>query len=335
MTTPFHPGEIALHQATGVYERMVVAGPRVIRDFMPDQHRELFEKLTTLFVGALDEQGCVWATVVAGPPGFISTPDAHTLRVGASHDSAFLDSHDPALIGLKPGAAVGLLGLESHTRRRNRANGVITAAGPDGFALQVRQSFGNCPKYIYARESRFVSPSAPALPQPFGARLNDASLRLIASSDTMFIASSSSGRLPPPSAIGATGAGVDVSHRGGFRGFVAVDRSGPADRLTMPDYVGNYLFNTLGNLLLWPRAGLLFVDWQSGDLLQVTVETELQNEGEAVAAIAGAQRLLHMTVVRGVYRPHALPIAWSEPKSPPQFSEGSPLWLGLRKRDPA
>ena len=321
MTTPFHPGEIALQQATGVYERMAVAGPRVIRDSMPDQHREFFEKLTTLFVGALDEQGCVWATMVAGPPGFIRAPDGHTLGVGAS-----LDRHDPALAGLKPGAAVGLLGLESHTRRRNRANGVIIAAGSDGFALQVRQSFGNCPKYIYAREPRFLSQGAPALPHQFGARLNDASLHLIASSDTMFIASSSSGRLPPASDIGATGTGVDVSHRGGFRGFVAIDRSGSADRLTMPDYVGNYLFNTLGNLLLWPRVGLLFVDWQSGALLQITVETELQTVGEAVAAIAGAQRLLHMTVVRGIYRPHALSIAWSEPKSPPQFSQGSPLW---------
>ena len=46
------------------------------------------------------------------------------------------------------GKAIGLLGLEPHTRRRNRANGVITRAEPGCLHIRVTESFGNCPKYI-------------------------------------------------------------------------------------------------------------------------------------------------------------------------------------------
>lgn len=314
MSTRFHSGEIALQQATGAYERLAGLGARVIRDFMPDQHRELFAKLPTLFVGSMDDAGCVWASVVAGAPGFISTPSERMLRVTAP-----ITTDDPAAAGMKLGAPIGLLGLEPHTRRRNRANGVIAAVDQQGFALEVKQSFGNCPKYIYAREPSFVTDRVPGIAQHFETHLSDAALGLIASSDTLFIASSSSQRFA--TAIEA-GAGVDVSHRGGPQGFVAIDRMASADRLTMPDYVGNYMFNTLGNCLLWPVAGLLFVDWQNGDLLQLSVNVHLQTEGAEIAAIPGARRLVHMTVMRGVFRPRALALTWSEAQAPAQFRMG-------------
>src|SRR4051812_45394486 len=112
---PFHAGELALQDATGARERMAVAGPIAIRDHMPDQHRELFEKLPVIFAGALDPQGQPWATVLHGSPGFVRTPDSRTLRVGSLPGSS-----DPAGAGLRVGASVGLLGLEPHTRRRNR-----------------------------------------------------------------------------------------------------------------------------------------------------------------------------------------------------------------------
>jgi hypothetical protein len=48
-----------------------------------------------------------------------------------------------------------------------------------------------------------------------------------------------------------------------------------ADRLAFEDYPGNGMFNTLGNLVENPRAGLLFVDFESGDLLQLACRTEV------------------------------------------------------------
>ena len=40
--------------------------------------------------------------------------------------------------------------------------------------------------------------------------------------------------------------------------------------LSFPDYAGNTMYMTLGNLAANPRAGLLFLDWETGDALQLT-----------------------------------------------------------------
>jgi predicted pyridoxine 5'-phosphate oxidase superfamily flavin-nucleotide-binding protein len=144
---PFHAGEMALQERVGVRERMAAVGRQIIRDHMPDQHRELFEKLPSLLLATLDDEGQPWPTMLAGSAGFVRTPDARTMSIAARPAEG-----DPARAGLRVGAAVGILGLEPHTRRRNRMNGVVSAVAAEGFSVQVVQSFGNCPKYIQGRE---------------------------------------------------------------------------------------------------------------------------------------------------------------------------------------
>ena len=114
--------------------------------------------------------------------------------------------------------------------------------------------------------------------------------------------------------------GVDVSHRGGLPGFVQVIDDTDGTSLVIPDYQGNFFFNTLGNLLQWPLAGLLFVDPATGDMLQLAVTTMLQLEGPELAAFAGAQRLLLCRVTQGLWRESALPLLWSAPQYAPQFA---------------
>ncbi|MCW5635108.1 MAG: pyridoxamine 5'-phosphate oxidase family protein [Rubrivivax sp.] len=311
-TSPFHAGEQALQARVGVREHIEALGRQIVRDHMPAQHRELFGKLPTLLLGAVDAEGQPWATVLHGPPGFVSTPDARTLRI-----ATWPAADDPLAPLLRTGAPVGVLGLEAHTRRRNRANGTVGTvgeAGREGFDVQVAQSFGNCPKYIQAREPR-PQPRTPGAAQDTGARLDDAALALVRGADTLFIASASA-RAP----AGAAGEGVDVSHRGGRPGFVQVAQSSTGHVLTLPDYAGNQLFNTLGNLVAWPFAGLLFVDHAGGDLLHVAVRAELQHAGPELAAHAGALRLLHLHVLRSRRRPAALPLAWTTAQPAPQFA---------------
>lgn len=310
--TPFHAGEIALQQRAGVHERMAAVGRQVIRDHMPDQHRELFEKLPTLLLATLDDAGQPWPTMLAGAPGFVRTPDARSMHIGADPAEG-----DPARAGLRPGAAVGLLGLEPHTRRRNRMNGVVSTVEEGRFSVQVTQSFGNCPKYIQGREPGPWRERTPGPAQCEGTRLSDAARALVARSDTLFVASSSAARIAQ---AGREGSGVDVSHRGGPPGFVAIERGEEGDLLTLPDYVGNNLFNTLGNLMLWPRAGLLFVDWQEGHALQLAATAHIVHEEAALAAFPGALRLLQLRVGHGWWRPQALPLAWSAAVPAPQFA---------------
>jgi predicted pyridoxine 5'-phosphate oxidase superfamily flavin-nucleotide-binding protein len=307
----FHTGEQALQARTGVREKLAAAGRSVIRDHMPEQHRELFGKLPTVLLAVQDDQGQPWATMLHGPAGFVTSPDAHTLHV-----QALPAADDPVAPGLVEGAAVGLLGLEPHTRRRNRANGRVRTLSGDGFEVQVLQSFGNCPKYIHARrpEARVSTREVPS--QRLGPLLDPNSVALLRRADTLFIASANAAR------TGAERAdGVDVSHRGGRPGFVRVALGAHGGvRLTLPDYVGNFFFNTLGNLMVWPKAGLLVLDYDDGSLLHLAAEASVEFEGPAVDALPGAQRLLHLDVLEGRLRPEALALRWSAPDMPPQFA---------------
>lgn len=288
---PFHDGERALQARTGMQQRMAEIGARAIRDYMPEQHRDFFALLPFLIAGSVDADGQPWASVLHGPPGFVRSPDARTLHVDARPPAG-----SPLAAHLRDGAALGLLGIQPHTRRRNRMNGRVARVSEAGFDVEVEQSFGNCPKYIHTREAFYFDEGAPDAPQPLAA-LDDAARALIASADTLFIASTHA-------------EGVDVSHRGGEPGFVSVD-SGAGDVLTLPDYAGNFFFNTLGNLLLEPRAGLLFIDFDSGDLLHVSARAEIVWDGKEVAAHPGAQRLLRLTVTGALRVPRGLPLEWS------------------------
>jgi len=153
---------------------------------------------------------------------------------------------DPLGASLAHGAPIGLLGIELGTRRRNRMNAKVAGVTPDGIRLDVVQSFGNCPKYIQTHEITFHrDPKAPVQQRSETVHhLDEVARALIEQSDTFFVASS------------AAGDGVDVSHRGGRAGFVKVD----GNRLTIPDYAGNNFFNTIGNFLRLPKAGLRICD---------------------------------------------------------------------------
>lgn len=294
--SPFHPGERAIQQRVGVRDRMEAVGRRVLRDFMPDQHREFFAMLPFLVLGTVDDAGLPVASIVTGVPGFASTPDATTLRIRARP----LPS-DAAAANLRPGGDIGIVGIDFATRRRNRANGMITAVDDGGFDVRVMQSFGNCPKYIQARAWRVATDDEQGpLEIEDGGALGAAERAMIAAADTFFIAT----------ALGHSdelGYGVDASHRGGLPGFVRV-----ADErtLSVPDFSGNLYFNTLGNLSLNPRCGLLFIDFAAGATLQVWAEAEIIWEGPEVAAIAGAQRLVRFHVAQWRHMQNALPLRW-------------------------
>ena len=118
--SPWHRGEIAMQRAIGVADRMAVAGRKVIRDHMPDQHRDFYAGLPFLVAGSVDAAGDAWATLLAGAPGFARSPDPRTLAFDIARDAT-----DPADRGLQDGDAIGLLGIELHSRRRNRMNGTI------------------------------------------------------------------------------------------------------------------------------------------------------------------------------------------------------------------
>jgi predicted pyridoxine 5'-phosphate oxidase superfamily flavin-nucleotide-binding protein len=313
--SPFHEGELALQRGAGSMARLAEVGPRFIRDHMPEQHREFFAQLPFVVIGALDSQGQPWASVLAGPPGFAHSPDPRQLAVRARPWPG-----DPLAQALGAGASLALLGIEAHTRRRNRLNGHITRSDGEGLAMHVDQSFGNCPKYIQARKPEFAADSACAGAAQRHDALDDAALRMVERADTFFIATAH----PMAGDSDSPSFGVDVSHRGGKRGFVRADGR---SRLTVPDFAGNLYFNTLGNVALNPRCGLLFIDFDHGGLLYLAARGEIVAGGPEVEAFQGAQRLLRLQLVSAVYIPAALPLRWSAPELSPAL-ENTGRWRG-------
>jgi ferredoxin-NADP reductase/predicted pyridoxine 5'-phosphate oxidase superfamily flavin-nucleotide-binding protein len=296
--SPFHAGEKAIQERVGVRESMETFGRRVIRSFMPQQHRDFFEALPYIGVGHVDQDGWPWASMLVGKPGFIKSPDDRHLDIEAEPAKG-----DPLADALRADTPVGLLGVEFSSRRRNRVNAHITATDRTGISLEVDQSFGNCPQYIQSRALEFVrDPSVPSshAATPLSS-LDDEARDLIERSDTFLVASA----VARP--VGNGSEGVDVSHRGGRPGFVRVD----GNRLTIPDYTGNFHFNTLGNFLVNPRAGLLFIDFSTGEMLLLTGRVEMIWDGPEVDAFAGAERAWTFELDHGVRLVDALPIRWS------------------------
>ncbi|MDM0087359.1 MULTISPECIES: pyridoxamine 5'-phosphate oxidase family protein [unclassified Variovorax] len=295
--SPWHAGELAIQQSVGVVEHMDRPGRLYVRSFLLDQHRTFYPLLPSIAIGAVDRAGDVWATMRAGAPGFLQSPDAGTLQVRSRRDPV-----DPAEAGMEDGDALGMVGVDPMTRRRNRVNGTVRREGAEGFDLAVAQSFGNCPRYIQNRRFSLVrDPQEPARPAAVHLDALDGRARqLITAADTFYVASYVDREDGTRQ--------VDVSHRGGKPGFVRIGDDGV---LTIPDFNGNLFFMTLGNLQSNPKAGLLFVDPATGDMLQMSGDTELLLDSPEIAAFEGAERLWRFRPRKLVHRPEGLPLRWT------------------------
>ena len=304
--SPFHLGEVQAQDRLGVREKIGAFASRLIRDYLPEHHREFYATLPFVLLGSVDDQGRPWASIIAGRPGFMSTPDARTLNIAGE-----LLFGDPLKGALKPGADIGLLGIQPEARRRNRLTGCVRSIDGDGISIETVQTFGNCPQYIQTREVEVL----PAVESPHAERPVDISDRfdrrtreLIERSDTLFIATAYT------EGPAAASQGADVSHRGGKPGFVRVEDE---RTFVFPDFSGNLHFNTVGNIIMNPKAGFLFADFDSGDLIYTTGSAEIVWDSQEVQAFAGAERLIRFRAEQVIRVESSLPLRF-------EFGEYSP-----------
>ncbi|NUT43251.1 MAG: oxidoreductase [Thermoactinospora sp.] len=274
-----HPGEIAAQRRAGVREPGAVGSSRT-RPEIPEVAAAFLRAQRLIVAGAADDQGRVWADVLTGPPGFAEAEDDRTITLKALPAAPLRD-----LFAAE--RDLGLLAFEPHTRRRMRVNGTAVAAG-GSLVVWTEQVYANCPKYIQTREP--AGPQGTPVQRGSGAALLPRHQEWIGTADTFFIATR------------AEGLGADVSHRGGNPGFVRV--TGPAS-LEFPDYAGNTMFMTLGNLELDPAAGLLFVDWARGETLHLT--------GRATVDWDAPQRRVSFELTAYTHVAGAVAAGWTEP----------------------
>ncbi|MFE5734574.1 pyridoxamine 5'-phosphate oxidase family protein [Streptomyces sp. NPDC056528] len=292
----YHSGEIAVQERAGLARQadFSLGGigetiPSVAKDFLAEQ--------PLIVLGGTDPEGRVWATQLTGEPGFLKVPDPRTLVVDALPLPA--DPLAGVLTG-GSGARIGMIAIEPATRRRMRINGRAHRQG-DGLRVDLDQVIANCPKYLQKRDHSRIGPGEGGAPAPVatdGTELSPAQQRAVRAADTFFVATASDR------------GDADASHRGGNPGFVQV--LSPT-LLRWPDYVGNAMFLTLGNLLLNSSAGLLVPDWETGTTLHLSGAARTVWDAEEIARVPGAQRLVEFSVEAVREITAASPLRWSSP----------------------
>ncbi|HED32689.1 MAG TPA: flavin-nucleotide-binding protein [Gammaproteobacteria bacterium] len=256
----YHDGEIYLQKRSGVEAIADKLSEIMITDNLSRQQQMFYALLNTLFVASVDKYNRPWASIMTGSPGFLSTPDEKHLKINAP-----IIAGDCLKENIEYNAQLGFLGLEHHTRRRNRMAGELITHNENSLLIRVNQALGNCSKYIQARKSDVINSIAHTanIEVEEYSIINETFRALISKADTFFIAS-----YHPH----IQHRGADISHRGGKPGFVRIEND---DTLIFNDYAGNNLYMTLGNLYSHPYAGLLFIDYSNSDLWQIQCEAKI------------------------------------------------------------
>ncbi|MGW1996535.1 pyridoxamine 5'-phosphate oxidase family protein [Embleya sp. NPDC001921] len=295
MATHYEPGEIAVQERAGLTRQAshALAG---IGDTIPSVAAAFLADQPVIIVGGTDREGRIWATQLTGAPGFLRVPHPGTLIV-----DALPIPEDPLAELLSGPARVGMIAIEPATRRRMRINGHSTPVD-GGLRVDLDQVIANCPKYIQRRDAHVVDTPGGATRSRAvrrGTALTTAQQDIVRATDTFFVATSD-------------GSGnADASHRGGNPGFVQV--LSPT-LLRWPDYLGNAMFLTLGNLESHPAAGLFVPGWDNGSSLHLSGTARTVWDTDEIAAVPGAQRLVEFTVHDVVEIADAVRLRWSTPE---------------------
>lgn len=251
----FHPGELAIQEATGVRE-VAAANSRLIWRSVPDHVVPFVTAQSYCVIGGVSGDGNTWAEFVVGTEGFAAIHDGGA-TVTMSLTSA---SGSKPQLDLAVGHYLGVLFIDLATRKRLRVNGRIASISGQMLTLSVEQSYPNCPKYVQATRLTVSSTTTGPKGTVAGSTITPEVSNWIATADMFFVASAT------------INGQADVSHRGGKPGFVKIN----GQTLFIPDYPGNSMFSTLGNFLLRPLAGLTFLDFETNRMLQLTGDIELE-----------------------------------------------------------
>ena len=292
---PYHEGEIQVQRRVGVLEEGT-QNSRVIHDSIIKGALRFLNQLPMAVVGSLDQDHNVWASLFIGTPGFLQAEDDRTVTFNLGN--MMHNPDDPFWENIQRHPRVGMLAIELASRRRLRINGATTRVSDTALQLHVEESYPNCPKYIQKRH--LVTPQTgfelSAFSSGQGKSLGPVQHTTITKADTFFVASVHPER------------GADASHRGGRPGFVKIldDHT-----LRIPDYPGNSMFNTLGNFTANPRAGLIFLDFDSGHTLQLIGRPEILYDVEELAdETGGTKRYWQFHIDRWMETTHVPQLTW-------------------------
>lgn len=271
----FHTGELAVQERAGVQDQASRLAKGLHAVLQP-AHQDFLRRQRLAVASTVAAEGRVWASLLTGEPGFLQVVNEYLLQIDVAPTEG-----DPLWQNLSEQGPMGLLVIDPALQKRVRINGIGERRPEGGLWLHVRQAFGNCPRYIQVRRPDAAPSLVRSLPTvKHGTLLTKEYQDWISQADTFFIASAH-----PES-------GADASHRGGKPGFVRVR---DARSLAWPDYNGNGMFQTLGNITVNPQVGLLFFDFSKGRTLQLSGKAEIVWDADVVSTFVGAERVVEFS----------------------------------------
>lgn len=255
--SPFHSGELAIQNKYGIMHNPVVV-EKLLKDHISNRYLPFIEQQSTVIIGTTDEKGMLWTSMLLGDYGFVKVVSPK--QINFDLDNLRSTNNDILFDNISHKSKIGILFIDTATRSRYRLNGTATLH-ENKIEVTVEEAYPNCPKYIQQRIPVIKQNSQElGLHKTVGNNLNQEQINWIKQADTFFMSS-------------RNGEGdMDASHRGGGSGFIELLED---DTLKIPDYVGNNLFNSFGNFMQVPQAGLLFMDFEKGHALQLSGEAKL------------------------------------------------------------
>jgi ferredoxin-NADP reductase len=274
----WHEGEEEMHRLLGV----PASGNPTIRG-LPVAYARWMSQSPLVALGTEDDEHRIWTTVLGGSAGAISPLGAGVLAVSSrarlsptSDGSGVWTGSDPVIEALfssggrddRERLVAGLaIDLEEQTRVKlagRMVKGVVVPGETERSSVDVHvavaidETLGNCPKYLnrkavwpHEAHPTLVSDSLPLTPE---------AVDLIARADIFFLSSRHGDE------------SMDTNNRGGAPGFVRIlgNSIDEGVALVYPEYSGNRLLQTLGNLRSDPAIGITFPDFETGDVLYLT-----------------------------------------------------------------
>lgn len=291
--SPYHAGERALQALAGESAPAARNGA-VIASTILAGARHFIAQQPMAVLASVDAAGQPWCSVLYGEHGFAHADGDGSLVLDVP--LAQRDPSDALWANVAPGAPLGTLFIEPGSRRRYRINGAIARFDERGLGLRVREAYPNCPKYIQRRQLRRIDGAFAPARLAEGVALDATAIDLVRGADTVFVASSHAA------------SGADASHRGGNAGFLQVLDAG---LLRLPDYPGNSMFNTFGNLHLDPRIGLCIPDFAGGRILQLAGHARiLHGQPDPQGLSGGSGRFCEIRLERWLLRQAARRMEW-------------------------
>ncbi|KAK5166942.1 uncharacterized protein LTR77_007671 [Saxophila tyrrhenica] len=322
---PWHDGEEQMRKALHVPDHDNPTVPA-----LSPQLANHLQIAPLIAIGTLDKEGRPWTTLWGnGDKGFAQPVGQGVIGIR----TPVTGKHDPVveeLVGKEAkgdvvreegtGRMVSGLTIDLETRKRVKMYGRMVAGALSiredeatdheehvaevQLVIKIEQSLGNCPKYLNKKHI------VPAISKPElvsdSLKLPQQALDLLEKADLFFISSSQHDQ------------DMDTNHRGGPPGFMrVVSNDDPGAALVYPEYSGNRLYQTLGNLQVNPLAGVCVPDFETGDMLYFTATTNILVGKDAAALLPRSNLAIKLTITASRFVTNALPFRGVEGERSP------------------